>query len=112
MDKGQTKTNNHLSTFKPIASSGVTLDEVGVVGKELRIKVKQEAGVKYVIEFIGVPVGEQQARVLKTTSAPHASFKLPGHIFVRAKITSTKLKQNPFQPGDYETAWTQPVRVE
>jgi hypothetical protein len=30
-------------------------------------------------------------------------------MFVRAKVISDRLKPNPFQEGDYEVAWTQPV---
>jgi hypothetical protein len=28
---------------------------------------------------------------------------------VRAKIISSRLQENPFAAGDWETAWTQPV---
>jgi hypothetical protein len=38
------------------------------------------------------------------------SFTVTGdYLFVRAKITSSKLQTNPFQEGDFEKAWTQPV---
>ena len=92
------------------ASSGVVLEEAGLTGRELRIRVKAEPGVQYQIEFIGATRTDERSRVLKTSSGSKASFTLSSdHIFVRAKITSNKLKENPFQEGDYETAWTQPV---
>jgi hypothetical protein len=30
-------------------------------------------------------------------------------LYVRAKVTSTRLHPNPFKKGDVEAAWTQPV---
>jgi hypothetical protein len=30
-------------------------------------------------------------------------------MYVRAKIISSKPKENPYQTGDMEVAWTQPV---
>jgi hypothetical protein len=33
----------------------------------------------------------------------------PEHLFIRAKITSSKVKTNPFQEGEFEAAWIQPV---
>jgi hypothetical protein len=30
-------------------------------------------------------------------------------MYVRAKVTSTKLKTNPYREGEYQAAWVQPV---
>ena len=92
------------------ATTGVILEEVNVALKALHVKVKEEPGVTYEIQFIGATADDQHSRVLKTSSGREARIELlPGYIFVRAKVTSDKLKPNPFQDGDYETSWTQPV---
>jgi hypothetical protein len=92
------------------ATTGVILDEIKVAFGALRVDVKEEPGVNYEIQFIGATAQEQDARVLKTVSGSEATIELlDSYIFVRAKVTSDKLKENPFQDKDYETAWTQPV---
>jgi hypothetical protein len=41
-----------------------------------------------------------------------ATFELTNDmLFVRCKITSSKLQNNPVEELAYETAWTQPVRL-
>ncbi len=92
-----------------------------------------EPGVTYTTQFIGTrkgadlhgePVKDENGNVirathiysdeigevlLETTKTP-AVYTLTGEeMYVRAKIVSSKLKNNPFRKGDYETAWTQPV---
>ena len=95
------------------ATTGVILDDVKVSMNALHIEVKEEPGVKYEIQFIGATGDDQDSRVLKTVTGTHASIELlDSYIFVRARITSDKLKENPFQDRDYETAWTQPVKKE
>jgi hypothetical protein len=92
------------------ATTGVILDEVDVRERSLQIDVKEESGVSYKIEFIGATGQDQHTRILKTVSGAEATFKLDdSYIFVRAKITSDRRKENPFQEGDFETAWTQPI---
>ena len=92
------------------ASTGVTLKQIEYENNELRVAIAPETGVKYVIEFIGVEKNENNSRVLKTTHGEIGSFALKeDYLFVRARITSSKLKPNPFHEGDFEMAWTQPV---
>lgn len=92
------------------ATTGVILEKVDIALDALNIKVKEEPGVKYEIRFIGATGQDQHTRILKQVSGTDASLELlDSYIFVRAKVTSDKLKENPFQEGDYETAWTQPV---
>lgn len=93
------------------ASTGVELEEVEARNNEIIIRAKEMKGISYTIEFIGVRNGENEARVLKSSQGPAATFQLTKEfLFVRARITSSKLKPNPFQEGDYEMAWTQPVQ--
>lgn len=94
------------------ASTGVTLEDVRFANGKLDIRVQPEAGVSYTIEFIGARKGKKKSEVLKSVMGTGASFNITGsHQFVRARITSSKLKPNPFQDGDHEMAWTQPVSV-
>jgi hypothetical protein len=92
------------------ASTGVVLEDVRYASNMLDVRIKPEPGVKYTIEFIGARKGKKAAEVLKTVQGTSATFKVTAsHRFVRARITSDKLKPNPFQEGDREMAWTQPV---
>ncbi|HET9487305.1 MAG TPA: histidinol-phosphatase, partial [Chryseosolibacter sp.] len=93
------------------STTGVILERVDVALNALIIKVKEEPGVNYDIQFIGATGQDQTTRILKQVSGPEASIELlDSYVFVRAKISSDKLKENPFKDKDYETAWTQPVR--
>ncbi len=92
------------------SSTGVELEEVRFANGVLDLKVKPGAGLTYTIEFIGVQKGKSKSVVLKTVKGTSAQFTVSKlHLFVRARITSSKLKPNPFQEGDHEMAWTQPV---
>ncbi len=92
------------------ATTGVILDKVDVALNALTIRVKEEPGVKYEIQFVGATAQDQTTRIIKRVSGTKGSIELlDSYIFVRAKIISDKLKENPFHDGDYETAWTQPV---
>ena len=92
------------------STTGVILEEVQLAMNALHVRVKEEPGVRYEIQFIGATAGEQNSRILKTFSGGLARIELlDEYIFVRAKVTSDKVKTNPFQDGDFESAWTQPV---
>lgn len=92
------------------ASTGVVLEDITFVNGLLEVKVNPAAGVTYTIEFIGVSKGKSKSVVLKTVKGTSGQFKAgKAYLFIRARITSSKLKVNPFQEGDYEMAWTQPV---
>lgn len=91
------------------ATTGVILEEVAVATNALHVKVRPEAGVNYEIQFIGATPEDQQTEILKRVSGVEGSIGLDGYAFVRAKVVSDKRKENPFQDGDFETAWTQPV---
>ncbi|MGV8094634.1 MAG: hypothetical protein AB2L24_22500 [Mangrovibacterium sp.] len=94
------------------ASTGVTLKEVSLKKDQLKILVDTKPGVKYTIQFIGCRKNDQEARLLKETEGGKAVFDLdPDILFVRAKVVSDKLKENPFSEGDYEVAWCQPVTL-
>lgn len=115
------------------ASSGVTLRDVQRGKKSLSVEIETEPGVTYTTEFIGTrkgydrksqPVTDESGTTMRTTrqysadigkvlakvEGASASYKLKGdEIYVRARITSSKLKADPYREGEVEVAWTQPL---
>jgi hypothetical protein len=115
------------------ASSGVTLRDVRRSDKALTIEIATEPGVTYTTEFIGTRRGydgrsepQRTARgdavrvthrysadlgkVLATVRGSKASYTFRGdELYVRAWVTSSKLKENPYREGEFEQAWVQPV---
>ena len=94
------------------SSTGVELDELKVSSKNIRIKILSEEGVNYTIEFLAWIPGEETTKLVSKVAGAKATYKFSGNEgFVRARITSTALKENPFKVGDFKMAWTQPVRI-
>jgi len=94
------------------STTGVELDEVILEGGKLSIVVKEKPGVSYQISFIGSKVGDVDAQEFSTIQDSQASFEITDDIlFVRCKITSTKLQDNSIEDILYEMAWTQPVTI-
>lgn len=92
------------------ATTGVILEDIKIANDALTINVKEEPGISYEIQFIGATGQDQTTRVLKSVRGAEASIELlDSYVFVRARITSDKVKENPFRDEDFETAWTQPV---
>jgi hypothetical protein len=115
------------------ASSGVTLKEVRREDGRLSVKIEPEPGVTYTTEFIGTrkgfdrrsePVrtakgdairvthryGADIGAVLATVKGANASYAFKGdELYVRARVTSSKRKENPDRAGEFEKAWIQPV---
>ena len=113
-------------------SSGVTLHDVRVSDEALELRIRGEEGVSYLTRFIGTrrdydrdteritlddasvlrrysdDIGRTLDEVAGTT--PRYTFR-GDEIYVRAKVISTKLKENPYHAGEYESAWVQPVVV-
>jgi hypothetical protein len=114
-------------------STGVTLEDVGRTGDRLTVRIRPEPGVKYRTQFIAtardaplvsepqkaadgkpLPVtrvySDEIGKVVLEAEGPEASYRLSGkELYVRARVISTKLHPNPYQKGDVEVAWTQPV---
>ncbi len=115
------------------ASNGLTLKDIQFDGKTLKVRVDARLGVSYTTQFIGTKKGFDQKTkdnkhkdgdkdhttkiysddigvVLKETKGWYAEYTLTGdELYVRATVTSTKLKQDPHFIGELETAWVQPV---
>jgi predicted metal-dependent phosphoesterase TrpH len=115
------------------ASTGVKLRNVERSAKLLRIEIEPEADVTYTTQFIGTrkgynpksePVLDANGKELRVTRRYSAdigavlaavngntpSYTCKGdEIYVRAKVISSKKKENPYAEGDFETAWVQPI---
>jgi len=114
-------------------SSGVRLRDVRVSTNSLAIGIEPEEGVTYTTRFIGTrtsfdrnsepgerpsgtitavtrsysyEIGATFAEVVGTN--PRYDFR-GDEIYVRAKVISSKTKQNPYAAGEMEAAWVQPV---
>lgn len=116
------------------SSSGVTLEKVASATGQMEIQVREEPGVTYITEFIGTRRGfdadsepvldkngnelratrkysEDIGRVLKTVHGPKAKYRCQGdELYVRARVTSSRLHPNPSERGEFERAWVQPMR--
>lgn len=116
------------------ASSGVILNDVRREPNRLAVDIRPEPGVTYVTRFIGTRKIYDSSSELMASSDPAAktlphrryskdigavlaevtgtspAYTLKGdEIYVRAKIISSKPKENGSVAGEFETAWTQPV---
>lgn len=116
------------------ASSGVEMQEIYSDGSRYTVKVDPEEDVEYTIRFIGTREGydpssepyvdaEGQVRedrtrqysenigtVLQETTGNEASYEFQGdELYVRAKVISSKRKENYFVEGEQEMAWLQPL---
>ena len=91
------------------------------LGISLRIAV--EEGVTYRTEFIGTrqqegsgsenmedSPGIEVGVIFSVVEGAAASYEFRGdELFVRARVVSSVLKENPYSEGEYEQAWIQPV---
>ena len=69
-----------------------------------------EEGITYTLQFLGTKQGKGKAELLKEVVGSEGEYNLQNDdLYVRAKVISSKLQDNPFAKGDTETAWTQPV---
>ncbi len=117
------------------STSGVLLDEIHAANEVFTVHIRPEDGVTYTTQFIGTPKGadlasqpildkdgkeiratrqysEAVGKVLLETTENPAIYPITGdEMYVRAKVVSTKVKETPFQEGDHEMAWTQPLRI-
>jgi hypothetical protein len=94
------------------ASTGVMLEELDFDGDRLSLSVKAEEGISYTIRFFGTKKSNPEAAgiLLEEEAGTKASYALTADdLYVRAKVTSSKSKENPYRPGDMEEAWIQPV---
>jgi hypothetical protein len=116
------------------ASSGVSLSDVMWKENKLTLHIQPEDGVTYTTQFIGTrqPVDWKSKPVIGTNGLAVATTRLYNsgigavlseqrgtnvsytctgdELYVRAKVTSSKVKHNSVVIGEREMAWTQPVQ--
>ncbi len=114
-------------------SSGVVLDDVAHADGRVSLRIRPEEGVTYTTQFIGTRVGypapveidsvvdgswmakrysDEIGTILAEVPGTSPSYVMAGdELYVRAKVISSKPKENPYRQGDVEVAWTQPVVV-
>lgn len=93
------------------SSTGVILKKLEFKRNTLSVEVAAEAGISYNITFSGCKKGSPVPEVFRTVKGFRAHFQLTDDmLYVRSKITSSKLHKNPIEDIFYEMAWTQPVR--
>ena len=117
------------------STTGVILEDIQINDRTLTIHIREKAGMSYRTQFIGTPkqfdtssnpvlnsqgepahitrvYSNEIGQVFSETTNNPAIFYFTGaEMYVRAKIISDKLQDNPFAEGDQEIAWTQPVRI-
>jgi hypothetical protein len=116
------------------ATTGVELVRITHEPTQLTVAVQPRDNETYTIQFIGthqnfnrsrdwirdaqgnaLPVTMRYStdigRVLKEVQGTQATYSFAGdELYVRARILSSRLKDDPFAEGEREQAWTQPVR--
>lgn len=92
------------------STTGVELKEVQFEKRKLKVSVQPEEGVKYTIQVWGGIKEKEKGVLLKEVKGTSLTYKKKrNQLFIRAKVISSKIQENPFAEGDMETAWTQPV---
>ena len=114
-------------------SSGVVLDDVAHADGRLTLRIRPAEGVTYTTQFIGTRVGypaateidsvvdgssvakrysDEIGTILAEVPGTSPSYVMTGdELYVRAKVISSKPKENPYRQGEVEVAWIQPVVV-
>ncbi|WP_034044498.1 PHP domain-containing protein [Wocania ichthyoenteri] len=91
------------------ASTGVELKDLTFENNTLSVQVKEYKNTTYKISFIGCEKGQAEPEEFASFESSKASFKLTNNmLYVRCKITSSKLHENPIEDLLFENAWTQP----
>lgn len=111
-------------------SSGVALRDLRREGDRIVVEIDPEPGVTYTTRFIGTRRGydrhsvavvnaagdtlsrrysDEVGVVLAEVAGPAAEYRFRGdELYVRARVESSKVKENPYRQGEVESAWTQP----
>ena len=101
---------NAMEAGQFYSTTGVILKKLTFEDNLLSIAIRPESDVTYEFEFIGQFAGESP-KILHRQSATEVQYQLTEDVeYVRARITSSKLMENPVYEKEQEMAWTQPVR--
>lgn len=116
------------------SSTGVRMQSIIVNDQNIKIEVLPENGVEYTIQFIGTKEGydssslpyvdkkgeirndrsriysDEIGQVLQESKGLRANYEFAGdELYVRARVISSKSKENFFYEGEKEKAWLQPI---
>lgn len=97
------------------SSTGVELKDVRTDPEEYVVKIAAQRGVSYTTQFIGTRIAHgipgETGVVLHETTDTKAIYRFRGdELYVRAKVISSRMQQNPIEATEVpEIAWTQPV---
>jgi hypothetical protein len=103
------------------SSTGVLLNNINKNSKSYTVDISKRFGITYTTQFIGSTHSIDQkddidnneiGKIFYETKTNPAIYNFTGReIYVRAKIISDKLQENPYSKGDLEMAWTQPFVI-
>ena len=114
-------------------STGVVLDDLILDTNKIQLKIVGKGGVTYRTEFRGTRVNhdstsmpvevdgaavtrrysDEIGEVLAIVEGLEPVYQFEGNeMYVRAKVISSEPKENPYEEGEFEMAWTQPVIIE
>ena len=92
------------------ASTGVELDQITFKDGQLSIAISEEPGITYKIAFLGSTKENPAPVEFTVIDGAKARFEMTDDIlFVRCRVTSSKLQANPIENILHEMAWTQPI---
>lgn len=103
------------------SSTGVLLNNINQDDKSYVVDISEKPGITYTTQFIGSTYSINQkddidnneiGKIFYETKTNPAIYNFTGReIYVRVKIISDKLQENPYSEGDLEMAWTQPFVI-
>ncbi|MDA0758086.1 MAG: histidinol-phosphatase [Bacteroidetes bacterium] len=92
------------------SSSGVLLKNVYRSKEKFFVEVDPKDGVEYEIIFMGYRKGSYSVEELKRVKGTSSYYTFnENDLFVRAKINSSDLIENPYKIGETKQAWVQPL---
>ena len=100
------------------STTGVLIKNIDYNNQSYLIHINEKPGITYTTQFIGSTVNfdslddnnKEIGKILFETEMNPAKYNFTGEeMYVRAKIISDKIQDNPYSEGDLEMAWTQPV---
>ena len=109
------------------SSTGVIIKSFEKNWQSFKIEIEPEDGITYITQFIGKMKSNtidsesmdsqrrnSKERVNGQILAEESGFKVQydfkgDEIYVRAKVISSKEKENPYHEGEFESAWLQPT---
>ncbi|MDH5598015.1 MAG: histidinol-phosphatase, partial [Cyclobacteriaceae bacterium] len=100
---------NAMENGKFYATTGVLVNNIVINDEMIKFDILEEENITYSTEFVGYNK-EGKWQVFYKTDHYSPNYTFTGNeMFIRARIISSKEKNNPFQVGDKEMAWLQPI---